>query len=315
MRKPGKPRAADGNLCAAVARSFICSRGRVPFSGRDPLSKIASHAGEKIPSLDSADVPPDIGSCAGHDDGQGFRRRINIHAKWPKRWAKLLAKLDPDQLQWPASPMPNKLPEFEAWLQPYHVAQDPNYMMTAQDIAMPPILAAGLKTKPVAPTMGQPAELPAQAVKTTPTVTAATAKKPLAVAERVTERGPVRTSAPVHQQPQAIVFPPDDGDFIAMVADRGKRASGRCNRDVVMLVGLLVVAIIVGVVAWFALHKNSGPTAEGGETNPVRQLPAASDDDAKAFNDNLSATGDTVETAVANSDTQPANGASANCAG
>ena len=121
---------------------------RPPFIGRDPLSKLASHAAEKIPTVDQPGVPPILNQVLAGMLAKDPARRYQHPRQVADVLGQVLAKFEPDQLKWRASPTPNKLPEFEAWIQPYKMAVD-SQKHYAPDIEMPPILAASMQPPPV----------------------------------------------------------------------------------------------------------------------------------------------------------------------
>ncbi len=145
--------------------------GRSPFVGRDLLSKLASHASERIPSLDSAAVPAPIHQIVVAMMAKDPARRVQRPRQVADAIGQVLQQLDPAQLQWPASAISNKLPEYESWLQPYQLSTD-QQRTWAPEISTPPILAASLRAEeprpgiefaPSPPTQSRPAKGPASA--------------------------------------------------------------------------------------------------------------------------------------------------------
>ena len=130
---------------------FHLIAGKPPFRGRDPLSKLASHAGERIPSLESAGVPSLVEQALTGMMTKDPDRRYQHPRQVVDVLTQVLEKLEPAQLKWRASAISNKLPEYEAWLQPYRLAPE-TAKNEIPEISMPPILAAGLPSQQPEPT-------------------------------------------------------------------------------------------------------------------------------------------------------------------
>lgn len=147
LAQPGQMPGGRTEIYALGCTLFHLLTGRPPFKGTDLLSKLSSHAAQQIPPLDSAVAPQLVNQVLAVMMAKDPQRRYQNARQTVEVLTKLLEKLDPEQLQWPASTTSNKLPEYEAWLAPYGLAPA-SQTNDAPDIAMPPILAAGLQPRP-----------------------------------------------------------------------------------------------------------------------------------------------------------------------
>jgi serine/threonine protein kinase len=125
---------------------FKLLTGRAPFTGRDVLSKLASHASERIPSLDAASVPAPLVQVLTGMMAKEPARRFQRAKQVSDALTQVLTQLDPAQLEWPPSQVSNKLPEYESWLQPYNLSTD-SQKSWAPEVDMPPILAASMRSE------------------------------------------------------------------------------------------------------------------------------------------------------------------------
>jgi serine/threonine protein kinase len=146
MARPGQAQDSRTEVYALGCTLFHLIAGKPPFRGRDPLSKLASHAGERIPSLESAGVPALVDQALTGMMAKDPDRRYQHPRQVADVLTQLLEKLEPAQLKWRASAISNKLPEYEAWLQPYRLAPE-SAQNEIPEISMPPILAAGLQSQ------------------------------------------------------------------------------------------------------------------------------------------------------------------------
>ena len=68
---------------------------RPPFIGRDPLSKLASHAAEKIPTVEQPGMPPILNQVIAGMLAKDPRGGTSIRARWPMCWGKCWRNLNP----------------------------------------------------------------------------------------------------------------------------------------------------------------------------------------------------------------------------
>jgi serine/threonine protein kinase len=151
MARPGQAQDSRTEVYALGCTMFHLIAGKPPFRGRDPLSKLASHAGERVPSLESAGVPALVDQAITGMLAKDPDRRYQHPRQVADVLTQVLEKLEPAQLKWRGSAVSNKLPEYEAWLQPYRLAPE-SAQNEIPEISMPPILAAGLPSPPPEPT-------------------------------------------------------------------------------------------------------------------------------------------------------------------
>ncbi len=277
---------------------------RPPFIGRDPLSKLASHAAEKIPTAEQAGMPPILNQVLAGMLAKDPARRYQHPRQVGDVLGQILAKFDPDQLKSHASPTPNRLPEFEAWLQPYKIAID-SQKHYAPEIEMPPILAASMP--PPVPSLTSPGvddaldilapdAAPTSSNRTPPPVPAgaggqpmqsrpaATATPPIPVAPAKAQLAPppiakanvnstsnvATVAAPAPVGMSQMIFPPDQDVLVPAVRIR-KPPQQRKKANVAVLVSGVAVLIATAVLLWVVLNKkhNSDPAAADKPTEPA----------------------------------------------
>ncbi|HEY2762192.1 MAG TPA: protein kinase, partial [Pirellulales bacterium] len=255
LAQPGQVPSGRTEIYALGCTLYHLLTGNLPYSGNDPLAKLSDHATRKVPSIDATIAPPLVGQVVAIMMAKDPQRRYAHARQLVDVLTQLLTQLDPRQLEWPASPISNKLPEYESWLTPYGLAPA-SRTSDAPDIAMPPILAASLKpvggrsnqnsglvgfagsapTPPLpsaAPKASQAASVrrpPPEPTAAPPGVVAAPATlkaaipKPLAATNRQAAIQQEPTAAMVADLfgPPAMVFPPDD-DFIAPITAKPKK--------------------------------------------------------------------------------------------
>ena len=272
---------------------FHLLAGRPPFSGRDILSKIASHSSERIPSLESAAVPGPISQVLASMMAKEPARRLQRPRQVADALGQVLEQLDPAQLHWPASAVSNKLPEYESWLQPYQLATD-SQRHWAPEIQTPPILAASLRSQepppgleyspqvggpvpPVAPrsTAADVATSSrtwsgADPLRTTPPPVAANNLAPprgLAVGGGLPSSG--RALAPLSRRgddfPQ-MIFPPDEADAVIPFAPTDYTMHNRGQRRMLFSAAAVAVFMMILLFLWLSMRS----TPEGSSKNDVK---------------------------------------------
>jgi eukaryotic-like serine/threonine-protein kinase len=313
---------------------------RPPFIGRDPLSKLASHAAEKIPTVDQPGVPPILNQVLAGMLAKDPARRYQHPRQVADVLGQVLSKFDPDQLRWRASPTPNKLQEFEAWIQPYTVAID-SQKHYAPEIEMPPILAASMKPPPAPSLTGPgidaaldvlapdpppaasshrtPPPIPVVAPSAPRPVAPAVARAPVAPppanlspppAERLVSKSspvgnPGTATIPSAFSASQMIFPPDQDVLVPAVRTRKPPRENKKSNLAVVISGV-VVLIAASMLLWVVMNKrhHQEPTAAEKSGEPATQK--ADDEHAAAAktNDENAPPGAVVKPATG-SDTTP----------
>src|SRR5262249_42501977 len=145
MAQTGQLPSSATDVYALGCTLFHLLAGRPPYTGRDVVSKLASHGAEKIPLLDSAGLPPLVSQTLAGMMAKDPARRYQKAKQVAEALGQVLKQLDEKQLTWPASAVSNKLPEYVAWLQPYNLAPE-SQKNWVPEIPTPPILEASLRS-------------------------------------------------------------------------------------------------------------------------------------------------------------------------
>jgi serine/threonine protein kinase len=266
---------------------FHLLAGRPPYSGRDVLSKLASHSSERIPSLESASVPAPIGQILAAMLAKDPARRVQKPRQVADALAQVLGQLDPAQLRWPESAVSNKLPEYESWLQPYQLAPE-SQRNWAPEIQTPPILAASLRAEeptnalefvPHPTTQSQPTIAPSTAadvstasrtwsdpLRTTP-LPVRSAPHPSPTGGNLSVRGsgpvasrggPSSSDADLmnHSLP-AMVFPPDEADAVIPFASTDFKQHNRGNQRTLLTAAAVAAFMLTLIILWASMRTQS----------------------------------------------------------
>ncbi|HTQ39076.1 MAG TPA: protein kinase [Pirellulales bacterium] len=273
---------------------FHLLAGKPPFAGRDALSKLASHSSERIPSLESAGVPGPVNQVLtgmmAKDPTQRYQRPRQV----AEALAQVLEKLDSSQLHRPASAVSNKLPEYEAWLQPYNLASE-SKTNWVPEIETPPILAASMRAEEKDPRLellaehappqsqGTPSsKLPGtspgggvgHAAPQTGIDIAAAFSPPVrpavpAIAPGTTPDGALAPSPPTNRSgttlrpqivmpgnaPQRMAYPPDEADAIIPFSSSDMKRRKRGQRRMLLSGAVVAAFMMILLFLWLSINK------------------------------------------------------------
>jgi serine/threonine-protein kinase len=297
MAQTGQMPDRTTDIYALGCTLFHLLAGKPPYAGRDVLSKLASHGSDRIPSLENFGVPAVVNQLIAGMMAKEPSQRFQKPRQVVEALTVILEKLDSTQLHRPATAVSNKLPEYEAWLQPYKLAPE-SKTNWVPEIETPPILAASLRaeeqisTQDLFPELGSPpSHMPASpqhaggvtlsadpqmgidiAGAFSPHVRSARAIAPGTMPAQPIASPPMRIASATSQAlpaaniPQPLSFQPDEADVIIPFGSAGLKTQKRGQRRSLYSGAVVAAFMMILLFLWLSMNKKPAENSSGGAT-------------------------------------------------